>query len=362
MWETQRSNGLFICERSYDEMTGKAKILSVKIQGTTAKARKEAQQKLLRKLEDHAPKKMNLSTLLAYYLEEHERTVRLSTYKRDESSLNTMLEILDDVLIEKLTAGYIRRKLIESGKENGTCNELIRRFKTFLGWAYRNDYCDRDIMDKLQLFPEQSTREKVSGKYLEREELKTLTDAMHLERHKLATQFLALSGLRFGEMAALNDEDVDDEYIHVTQTFNEALAQLGPAKTATSVRDVYIQPELAEVIRKIRTCMKKQKMMYGYKDKGFFITGIDGGRYGHAAFNKYLKQIASEVLPEKKVTAHVLRHTMTSLFAEAGIPLETISRRLGHEDSNITKRVYLHVTETKKQKENEQIKQINLLA
>lgn len=40
----------------------------------------------------------------------------------------------------------------------------------------------------------------------------------------------------------------------------------------------------------------------------------------------------------------MLRHTHTSLLAEAGIPLHIIQKRLGHNDESITKAIYLHIT------------------
>lgn len=44
-----------------------------------------------------------------------------------------------------------------------------------------------------------------------------------------------------------------------------------------------------------------------------------------------------------ELTPHSLRHTYTSLFAEAGVSLEQIMDRLGHSDDRITKNVYLQV-------------------
>lgn len=360
MWETtkqdRKGNRIpYLCERISDPMTGKQKVLIVRIATNnagkiTAAARKDALRELQLKLEKaqagQAPEKMKLSALIEKYNAEQEKTVRPSTRKRNASSLQTMLDIVGDVYVQKMTAGYIRGKLIESGKENSTLNELIKRFKTFLNWAYKNDYIGREVSDKLDLFPDRSAREKVEDKYLERDELQKLLNAMDIERWRLLSSFLALSGLRVGEAIALNSEDVDGQYIHVSKTYNEALALLGDAKTSTSVRDVYIQPELAEVIRKIRICMAKQKLMYGYEDKGYFMAGIDGGRVGYAAYNKYLHQIAKQVLPDKKITPHIFRHTMTSLFAEQGVPMEIIAARLGHgENSGTTRRVYFHLTQ-----------------
>ena len=63
----------------------------------------------------------------------------------------------------------------------------------------------------------------------------------------------------------------------------------------------------------------------------------------------------------KALTPHVMRHTHVSLLAESGVPLETISRRLGHSNSKITREIYLHVTQKQEQKDRERIAQISLL-
>lgn len=362
MWEQNRNGSIYLCERLYDPLTGRSRTLTVKVSKDTASARKEAQRRLLAKLEDNKPnKRLHLSDLIELYLKEHERTVRHSTYYRDEKSLNSTLGIVGDVFIDQMTAGYIRKKMIESGRENGTLNEFIKRFKTFLMWAYRNDYIERDVADKLTLFPDKTAKAKVADKYLEKEELQALLDAMEIERWKLLTQFLALSGLRVGEAIALDVTDIDTEYIHVRKSYSEAFA-MGETKTDASNRDVFIQPELAAVIRKIRTCMKKQALLHRYEDQGYFMSGIDGGRVGYAAYCKYLKDIAQKVVPNKQVTPHTLRHTMTSLFSEAGVPLDIISRRLGHENSAITRNIYLHQTEGHKKKDNREVASVTLLA
>jgi len=51
----------------------------------------------------------------------------------------------------------------------------------------------------------------------------------------------------------------------------------------------------------------------------------------------------------KDLTPHnSLRHTHTSLLAEAGVDLEEIMQRLGHISDDTTKRVYLHITKDMK--------------
>lgn len=47
---------------------------------------------------------------------------------------------------------------------------------------------------------------------------------------------------------------------------------------------------------------------------------------------------------------HDLGHTHASLLLEQGVSIDTISRRLGHENSVITRKIYLHVTKNLKRK------------
>ena len=126
MWEQTRNGSIYLCERSYDPRTGRSKTVSAKISKDTASARKEAVKRLTAKLEEHKPKKMRLSDLIELYEAELVRTVRESTYARNCCSLNTMLKILDDVYIEYLTAGYVRTKLLATGKANNSMNELLK--------------------------------------------------------------------------------------------------------------------------------------------------------------------------------------------------------------------------------------------
>ncbi len=43
------------------------------------------------------------------------------------------------------------------------------------------------------------------------------------------------------------------------------------------------------------------------------------------------------------ITAHCLRDTHASLLAKKGVPLEVVSKRLGHADIRITAERYLHI-------------------
>lgn len=50
------------------------------------------------------------------------------------------------------------------------------------------------------------------------------------------------------------------------------------------------------------------------------------------------------VIPGKKISTHIFRHTHISMLAEMNVPLKAIMQRVGHNDPNTTLQIYTHVT------------------
>ena len=225
--------------------------------------------------------------------------------------------------------------------------------------------CIEDVryLDKIKRFPDISKRQKIEDKFLEREEFLILTKEMNVESWRLLTLFLGLSGMRIGEAIALTDDDVDfkNNTIYITKTYDYVNEETTSPKTYTSTREIHMQPELKEVARHLQNYMMRQRLMYGYEKQNLFLQNEKGHHIQYWSYNKYIKENALRILKRPKVTPHILRHTHTCLLAERGIPLETITRRLGHSDSTITKRVYLHVTKKMKEQDNLMLDQASIL-
>ena len=62
-----------------------------------------------------------------------------------------------------------------------------------------------------------------------------------------------------------------------------------------------------------------------------------------------------------EITAHVLRHTHVALMAEQLVPLEVISRRIGHADSKVTREIYFHITKKMRERDNQLIRNVKIL-
>lgn len=56
-----------------------------------------------------------------------------------------------------------------------------------------------------------------------------------------------------------------------------------------------------------------------------------------------------------------LRHTHVAMLAEAGMPLETIMRRVGHANSQVTKEVYMHVTDRMRDRDRALLQAVTIL-
>lgn len=367
MWIEERNGKFKFSERYEDYLTGQIKKISVTLEKNTAQSRKMAQKMLnerIAALQEVAPvREITFGELVNEYREHQKLSVKEATYTRNYHTCNTMIELFGkDTIVSRMTVNYINKKLLGSGKSIGTLNEYLTRFRALIRWGYKNDLID-DIrfLDKLDNFKDRPHKEKIQDKYLERNELNYLLSQMKHPVWKLVTQFMSLSGLRFGEAAALQKADINFKtgVIHITKTLDSVNQIITTPKSLCSIRDVYMQPELRAVCSQISLHMKKLEVMNGVRTD-LFLHSNAGEYISFFNFNKYIRNLSGKVL-NKPITTHALRHTHASLLLENGVSIDTISRRLGHENSKVTREIYLHITKTLEKKDNTQIEKVKIL-
>lgn len=199
---------------------------------------------------------------------------------------------------------------------------------------------------------DQTVREKDAEKYLEKKELQDLLAGMKSEDWKILTRFLALTGIRIGELIALEAADVNikERTIAVSKAYSLITHTVSTPKTETSAREVFIQDDLVPLCRKIFARRTKIRKTIG-GDVPLFFPGVNGSYLEYRSYSKYFAENCERILG-RKLSIHALRHTHVALLAENGIALDVISRRLGHSDSAITRDVYFHVTERLRERDN----------
>ncbi|OAB48506.1 site-specific integrase [Paenibacillus antarcticus] len=228
----------------------------------------------------------------------------------------------------------------------------------------KNDPTSYAVVPRTQKTVEQLESEKQIVKYLEKEELSTFLGAAKdfgLEYDYVTFMLLAYTGMRAGELCALKWSDInfDDRTISITKTLynptnNTLKYTLLTPKTKSSVRTIEIDNVLCEVLNNHRVAQKELYMRNRktYHNKDFIIVKTNEN---YAGYPEQIKKIEIRMLRLLKLcelntdlTPHSLRHTHTSLLAEVKVTLEAIMERLGHQDDETTRNVYLHVTKTQK--------------
>ena len=352
MYSQKTKSGKYRFFESYtDPLTGIKRTVSVTLDKNTTVTRKAAQTALAARIEELTTQKparpsvMTLSELVDAYAAAQAGILRPQTITRNTIIMRKAAEMFPGVPVDNLNARFVSERFSAWDAAGVTKNGRIRRFKTLMRWAYRMDYVkDISWLDKLPIYPD-NVKARRDLKYLEPAELRAVLEAADSE-YKNLIEFMALSGLRIGEVIALTPEDVDT-VIHVNKTYSAITGEIGPTKTADSTRDVYIQKELRAVLGRV--------------DKsGPALFKRSGRQIDYYAFNKYFRELTARTIG-RPLSTHALRHTHTSLLAAAGVPLDVISRRLGHADSKITRDIYFHVTEQLKDKDAALLDAISLI-
>ena len=366
MWcEKQKNGKIKYIERYKDPLTLKSKRVSVVMDKDTASNRKKALAELNRKIEEACYTKSNdkitLKILLNEYLNYQKNNVKMSTLKRNEIILNRCINLLGpDTIIDNIKVHYVRSIFEKQLEKISTRNTYTTRLKAMLNWGYQNELINNyDLILKLKPCEDKERKEKAKLKYLETDELMTLINSMENEKHwYYLTLFLIETGLRIGEVLSLLDKDVTD-VIHVNKTFDSNNKIITSTKTEASERDVYVQKELKKLIVKIRKYNKIRMIQFGFKSDYFFFDD-KGKPLRYDAYRKYLREKSIKEIG-RAVTPHIMRHTHASMLIAKGVELETVTRRLGHNESDVTKDIYIHITNELRKHDNEQIENINLL-
>lgn len=295
--------------------------------------------------------KTGLNALVRVYL--NSKNVKTSTMINYENAFGQIVSILgDDLTAAELSAPLIRQKFLECEKPISKINRYTLLLNNFLRWLYEYGYISAPI--KISTLKEKKQLRPASDLFLEQGELRKLLERLAGTMDGYICEFMALTGCRIGEAAALTLADVGDRYISITKTYFEKTNSCGPPKTATSERDIFIQPELRKFLRNYFEWRSLYMLARGIRtDKLFFSCH---GDYLHpSALRGKLSRIDAKLHP------HIFRHTHVALLAERGASLETISRRLGHSDSKITRDVYFHVTERMKEQDESFLETVSFL-
>ena len=365
------TNGRWKAVEEYTGADGRRHSVSAVIPDRKQKTLKETKEKLLNKIRKKKEKKekeeektLTLGELVDLYLRYHESVSKPQTVAGLRGKLRGISAALgEDTSVDRLTAPYCNGRITPPGARASLRNERITRLKALVRWGARQGYIKEvSWIMGLDRYPDREATERRQVKYLEKEEISSVLNGMGEKHWRLLTQFLLLTGLRAGEALALERKDInlEEKTIKISKTWASTIGQLSPTpKTEAGNRVISVQEELIVIIKNILNYFSAVRASYKVRSKLLFHN--EKGEYmSLRAYEKYFRSVCRRTIG-RPLTPHSLRHTHTAQLAAAGVPLETIARRLGHTDSGVTKRIYMHVTQDLARQDADRLNGVSIL-
>ena len=199
-------------------------------------------------------------------------------------------------------------------------------------------------------------------KYMEKDELSLFLKTAKekgLDKDYQVFILLAYTGMRAGELCALKWKDIDfDECsVNITKTLYNPNNNIKEYKLVLPKNGLKRKITVDEVVleelkkHKAKQNIVKMENRSAWHDKDFAFTK-EVKYLGYPEIIKTIEYRMRRLLKlaglNTELTPHSLRHTHTSLLAEAGVSLPEIMERLGHKDDETTRLVYMHTTKTMK--------------
>jgi integrase len=167
------------------------------------------------------------------------------------------------------------------------------------------------------------------------DQLRTFLAGVAEDRLAALYQLAAASGMRIGELVALEwpDAHLDGGYLTVRRS-----------KTATGRRRVELDPATVAVLRGHRRRQAEERLAFGagYRDHGRVFTRPGGEPLNPDAVSiQFKRRVARLGLP--LIRFHDLRHGWATMALEAGEHPKVVAEQLGHASIRVTLDTYSHV-------------------
>ena len=273
---------------------------------------------------------ITVANLVEKYLDDRKIHVKYNTYAGISDTINHhILPYLGKLKLNELTPAIMRKWQNEISKKllkSGTMKIINTRCSTLLNYAVKYYGLKQNplkIIDSIG-------KVEFSVNFWELAEFKKFIKIVQKPLHKICFNLLFYSGMRAGELLALNAGDFDfiSNKINITKTKIKRTNQIGTPKTLTSVRTIDMPVGIMKMVKDyIDSFDKVPTPLFKITDDSLLN-----------AIHKYAK--AANV---KEIRLHDLRHSHASLLIHSGVQITTISKRLGHKSPKTTLEVYSHM-------------------
>lgn len=239
------------------------------------------------------------------------------------------ISIIDAAFVNEFFAylqGYLRQDNMKRCDINGALKHM-ERFKKVMEMAFNNEWINRNPVKALKAHKEKTDINELDEEAVKRLSTVTLPPNLGIVRDLFI--FAVYTGVSYEDMTRLTQKNI------VIGIDKSLWLHYKRVKTGVRVSLPLLEPAL-EIINRYDTYHKG-----GKKNQPLFPY------VSNQIMNRYLKKVAKLAGVEDRVTYHVARHTFaTTITLQHEIPLETVSKMLGHTKITTTQ-VYARVVDTK---------------
>jgi len=214
-----------------------------------------------------------------------------------------------------------------------TVRQIYFVLAALMKYAVKDGRINRDPTEGAQM----PRKRAVDRGYLSHEQVERL--ARECGEHADLIAFLAYTGLRWGEMAALRISSIDfvRRRVDVREALTDVRGELIRGTPKTHERRSVPFPAFLDRPLKERAAGKPLDGSLFTSSRGLEMRN---GNFRKRAFLPALRTIQSQDPRFPTVTVHDLRHTAASLAISAGANVKAVQRMLGHASAAMTLDVY----------------------
>ena len=230
-----------------------------------------------------------------------------------------------DIPIRRVDYFFVKQfedTLLSQGLKAITINKIMQRLRQMVVYAFKCNYIQQDPFVEYR-----PLKERKRLVFLTQEELKLLEDyhfaQQRLEEVKNIYLFSVYTGLAYHEAQALQPK-------HIVKGFDgRNWINLVRQKTDREIAVPLLTQAEKLIIWFERFCKVNEYVQ---------------PRISNQKVNSYLREIAEVVGIDKKLTHHTARKTFaTTILLYNDVPIEVVSKLLGHSDISVTQRSYAQV-------------------
>lgn len=248
----------------------------------------------------------------------YDRWQRCITYLEDffQATMN-----VEDIPLKDVTSGMLDdfQHYLRTRKDcaNNAAVRYLRCVKNTIQYALAHKWITDD-----PFFGKKYQRTKTERDFLTERELRNvmqldLSDIKRLELVRDTFVFCCFTGLAFCDIKALTRDNIvtdanGNTWIRKAREKTGEMSTIPLLEIPAALADKYAQDPIVSESGVVLPVLSNQKM------------------------NAYLKEIADLAKIKKTLTTHVARHTFASISLSNHVPIETISKMLGHADIKTT--------------------------